>query len=124
MALLIAAGVIYVFIDSLNRGMSLEKARTIAVTTMVFFQFFQAFNSRSEMRSLFRMNPMGNPFLFFGTLAAIGAHLAAIYLPAMQWLFRMEPISPMEWMRIGLISVTVIILVEIDKLVRRMIAGT
>jgi len=123
-ALLIAAGVIYVFIDSLNRGMSLEKARTIAVTTMVFFQFFQAFNSRSEMRSLFRMNPMGNPFLFFGTLAAIGAHLAAIYLPAMQWLFRMEPISPMEWMRIGLISVTVIILVEIDKLVRRMIAGT
>lgn len=123
-ALLIAAGVIYVFIDSLNRGLSLEKARTIAVTTMVFFQFFQAFNSRSEMRSLFRMNPMGNPFLFFGTLAAIGAHLAAIYLPAMQWLFRMEPISPMEWMRIGLISVTVIILVEIDKLVRRMIAGT
>lgn len=122
-ALLIAAGVIYVFIDSLNQGMSLEKARTIAVTTMVFFQFFQAFNSRSEMQSLFRMNPMGNPVLFFGTLAAIGAHLAAIYLPAMQWVFRMEPISPMEWMRIGLISVTVIILVEIDKLVRRMIAG-
>jgi magnesium-transporting ATPase (P-type) len=120
--LLISAGVIYAFVSSLNQGMSLEKARTIAVTTMVFFQFFQAFNSRSEMQSLFLMNPLGNPFLFFGTIAAFGAHLAAIYLPAMQWVFRMEPIMPMEWLRIGLISVTVIIAVEIDKLVRRILS--
>ena len=118
-ALLISAGVIYQFIHALNQGVTLEKARTIAVTTMVFFQFFQAFNSRSEMQSLFRMNPLGNPFLFFGTIAAFGAHLAAIYLPAMQWVFRMEPITPMEWLRIGLVSVTVVILVEIDKFLRR-----
>jgi Ca2+-transporting ATPase len=121
-ALLISAGVIYEFIHALNQGMPLEKARTIAVTTMVFFQFFQAFNSRSELQSLFRMNPLGNPFLFFGTIAAFGAHLAAIYIPALQWVFRMEPILPMEWLRIGLISVTVVIVVEIDKLVRRIIA--
>jgi Ca2+-transporting ATPase len=121
-ALLISAGVIYEFIHSLNQGMSLEKARTIAVTTMVFFQFFQAFNSRSELQSLFRMNPLGNHFLFFGTIAAFIAHLAAIYLPAMQWVFRMEPIGAMEWFRIGLVSVTVIIAVEIDKLVRRIMA--
>jgi len=117
--LLISAGVIYQFIHALHQGVTLEKARTIAVTTMVFFQFFQAFNSRSERQSLFRMNPLGNPFLFFGTIAAFGAHLAAIYLPAMQWVFRMEPITPMEWLRIGLVSVTVVILVEIDKFLRR-----
>jgi len=122
-ALLISAGVVYAFMYSLNHGLSLEKSRTIAVTTMVFFQFFQAFNSRSEMQSIFRMNPLGNSFLFFGTLAAFGAHLAAIYLPALQWLFRMEPITPMEWLRIGLISVTIVIVVEIDKLVRRVIAA-
>jgi magnesium-transporting ATPase (P-type) len=121
-ALVISAGIIYAFISALNQGVSLEKARTIAVTTMVFFQFFQAFNSRSEMQSLFRMNPLGNPFLFFGTIAAFGAHLAAIYLPALQWLFRMEPLMPLEWLRIGLISVTVIIVVEVDKLVRRIMA--
>jgi Ca2+-transporting ATPase len=122
-ALLISAGVIYEFIHALNQGMSLEKARSIAVTTMVFFQFFQAFNSRSEMQSLFGMNPLGNPFLFFGTIAAFIAHLAAIYIPALQWVFRMEPILPMEWLRIGLVSVTVIIAVEIDKLVRRIIVS-
>jgi Ca2+-transporting ATPase len=119
--LLISAGVVYEFIHSLNEGMSLEKSRTIAVTVMVFFQFFQAFNSRSEMQSLFRMNPLGNPFLFFGTFAAFLAHLAAIYLPTLQWVFRMEPITPLEWLRILLISVSVVVVVEIDKLARRII---
>jgi Ca2+-transporting ATPase len=69
------------------------------------------------------MNPLGNPFLFFGTIAAFLAQLAAIYLPAMQWIFRMEPIGAMEWLRIGLVSFTVVIAVEIDKLVRRVIAS-
>lgn len=71
----------------------------------------------------FRLHPMGNPLLFFGTIGAFGAHLAAIYLPALQWVFRMEPISLMEWLRIGLISITVVIVVEIDKLVRRVVAS-
>jgi magnesium-transporting ATPase (P-type) len=119
-ALIISAGIVYEFVHALNQGVSLEKARTIAVTTMVFFQFFQAYNSRSEVHSLFTMNPLGNLFLFFGTIAAFLAHLAAIYLPAMQWIFRLEPIGPMEWLRIGLVSVTVVIAVEIDKWLRRM----
>ena len=122
-ALLISAGVIYEFVHAINVGMSLEKARTVAVTTTVCFQFFQAFNSRSELQSLFRMNPLGNPLLFFGVIAALIAHLAAIYVPATQWVFRMEPILPVEWLRIALVSLTIVIAVEIDKLVRRTLAG-
>ncbi|RLA87299.1 MAG: cation-transporting P-type ATPase [Deltaproteobacteria bacterium] len=119
-ALLISAGVVYQFIHALNQGMSLEKAQTIAVTTMVFFQFLQAWNSRSELQSLFAMNPLGNPFLFFSTIAAFLAQLAAVYLPSMQWILRMEPINAEEWLRIGLVSLTVVIVVEIDKLLRRL----
>ncbi|MGQ9920160.1 MAG: cation-translocating P-type ATPase [Desulfobacca sp.] len=118
-SLIISAGVVYEFAHALNQGLGIDKARTIAVTTMVFFQFFQAFNSRSEIHSLFTMNPLGNPYLFFGVIASIGAHLAAIYIPTMQWLFRMEPISLLEWVRIGVASMTVIVLVEIDKWLRR-----
>jgi len=118
-SLIISAGVVYEFGHAINQGLSMEKARTIAVTTMVFFQFFQAFNSRSETHSLVTMNPLGNPYLFFGVIASIIAHLAAIYVPTMQWLFRMEPISALEWFRIGVASITVIVLVEIDKWLRR-----
>ena len=64
-ALIISAGIVYEFTHSLNQGASLDKARTIAVTTMVFFQFFQAYNSRSELRSLFQHEPPGQPFPLF-----------------------------------------------------------
>jgi potassium/sodium efflux P-type ATPase len=117
--LLIAAGVVYNFMGSLNSGASLEKARSMAVTTMVFFQFFQAWNSRSELQSVFRMNLMGNPFLFYSMLAAFFAQLAFLYVPAMQWLFRTEPITGQEWLQILMISSTVVIVVEIDKWFRR-----
>lgn len=117
--LLISAGVVYNFIGSLNAGASLEKARSMAVTTMVFFQFFQAWNSRSELQSVFRMNFMGNPFLFYSMIAAFFAQLAFLYVPAMQWLFRTEPITAQEWLRILMISSTVVIVVEIDKWLRR-----
>jgi P-type Ca2+ transporter type 2C len=117
--ILIAAGVVYNFMGSIASGASLEKARSMAVTTMVFFQFFQAWNSRSELQSVFKMNLMSNPFLFYSMLAAFFAQLAFLYVPAMQWLFRTEPITAQEWLRILMISSTVIIVVEIDKWLRR-----
>lgn len=117
--LLISAGVDYNFISALNAGDSIEKARTVAVTTMVFFQFFQAWNSRSEYQSIFKINPFSNSFLFFTMIAAFLAQLSVIYVPALQWVFRTEPIAMNEWLQILLISATVVLVVEIDKWLRR-----
>ncbi|MBM4146021.1 MAG: HAD-IC family P-type ATPase [Nitrospira sp.] len=117
--LLISAGVVYNFITALQAGDSLEKARTVAVTTMVFFQFFQAWNSRSELQSIFRISPLSNPFLFYSMIAAFLAQLSVIYVPALQWVFRTEPISMNEWAQILMVSATVIIVVEADKWIRR-----
>jgi Ca2+-transporting ATPase len=117
--LLIGGGVLYKFLYSLDQGLSLEKSRTIAFTTMVFFQLFQAWNSRSETRSLYRLNPFSNPYLFLSMVAATLAQLAVIYLPGLAWLFRTEPINPKEWLLIAAMTVSVVILVEIHKLLRR-----
>lgn len=116
---LIAAGVVYNFVTALEDGDSLEKARTVAVTTMVFFQFFQAWNSRSELQSIFSINLLSNPFLFFSMIAAFLAQLAVIYVPALQWIFRTEPITTGEWLRILIVASSVIAAVEIDKYLRR-----
>lgn len=121
--LIISAGVVYNFVSALNAGGSLEKARTVAVTTMVFFQFFQAWNSRSELESVFRLNPLGNPFLFYSMIAAFLAQLAVIYVPLLQWIFRTEPISGGEWLQILMVASSVIVVVEIDKFLRRRKAG-
>ncbi len=118
MGTVMAAGTLYMFISSLNSGMSLEKARTVALTTMVFFQFYQAANCRSGTRSIFKMNPMGNPLLFYSVIAAFFAQLAVIYVPTFQWIFRTEPIDIIEWVKIGMVASVIIIAVEIDKWVR------
>jgi len=117
--LIISVGVVYNFVSALDMGVSLERARTIAVTTMVLFQFFQAWNSRSELQSVFRISPFSNPFLFYAMVAAFFAQVAVIYIPALQWIFRTEALTLAEWLQIGLVALTVVLAVEMDKLIRR-----
>ena len=117
--LIISAGVIFNFVSALEDGASVERARTIAVTTMVFFQFFQAWNSRSELQSVFTMNPLSNPFLFYSMVAAFLAQIAVVYVPALQWVFRTESLGLGEWVKILMVSLTVVIGIEIDKTIRR-----
>lgn len=119
MGMVMALGTLFMFGMSLHSGATLEKARTVALTTMVFFQFYQAGNCRSDTQSLFTMHPVGNPLLFFSMIAALFAQLAVIYVPAFQWVFRTEPISAMEWLQISLVTSTIIMVVEFDKWLRR-----
>ena len=117
--LVISAGIVYTFHAALQEGKSLEYARTVAVTTMVLFQFLQAWNCRSETRSVFLMNPLSNSFLFFSMIAAFLAQVAFIYAPPLQWIFRTEALTAIEWLKIGLVALTVVAVVEIDKCLRR-----
>jgi len=117
--LIISAGVIFNFVQALDDGVSLERARTIAVTTMVLFQFFQAWNSRSELQSVFTISPLSNPFLFYSMVAAFLAQIAVVYVPALQWVFRTGALALWDWLQIVLVSLTVVIAVEADKAIRR-----
>ncbi len=118
-SILIAIGVVYIFTYAMNQGYSLEKARTMAVTTMVFFQFFQAWNARSELKSVFRLSPFSNKFLFISMFLAVLAQVTVVYSPALQWVFRTEALALYDWVKIIAMSASVIVLVELDKFVRR-----
>lgn len=115
---LIAVGVIVAFKKALLAGYTLEHARTLAVTTMVFFQFFQCINSRSETKSIFRINPISNPFLGISLLLALTAHLLFIYEPNFNNIFSTTPLNELDWFLVLAFSLTVIIVVEIDKKIR------
>jgi len=60
-----------------------------------------------------------NPFLLFALLVATLAQVAFLYVPSLQWIFRTEPLSTFDWMRVIGVAATVILLVEIDKWIRR-----
>jgi Ca2+-transporting ATPase len=116
-ALVMAAGTLIMFHLQLD-GADVDEARSVALTTMVVFQALHVGNSRSETLSAFAKSPFSNRFLFIGTLGAVAIHTAALYLPVTQFALDLEPISLQAWLEILAISLTVIVAVELHKLVR------
>jgi Ca2+-transporting ATPase len=112
-------GTLLTFYLEFSANIPLANARTVALTTMVFFQFFQAFNCRSETLSVFAINPLHNPFLLVSMIAAFFAHLAVLYVPTLQFVFRTVPLNGYQWALVGIISTPILIIIELDKFYRR-----
>ncbi|OBQ52725.1 cation-translocating P-type ATPase [Halodesulfovibrio spirochaetisodalis] len=117
----IAIGVYAVFSTALDQGVDLEKARTLAMTTMVFFQFFQAINSRAERASIFTINPFSNHFLLVSMILAVSAQITVVYASSLAWIFRTRPLTSDDWILCLGVASTVIVVVELEKLIRRCI---
>lgn len=117
--LLMAIGTLAIFPWELDRGPSLEAARTAALTTMVLFQAFHLGNVRSERQSAFTRNPLLNPLLSVGTVAPLGLHILALYLPPTRFVLRVEPLDLESWARITAVAATIILAIELHKLAVR-----
>ena len=115
----LALGTLGMFWWILQSTDDLALARTVAMTQMVIFQFFHVFNCRSLDRSVFRIPLLSNRFLFVSMLGALAAHLAVIYTPWLQGVFRTQPLSPTHWVAMVIVASTVIIGAELGKWWRR-----
>lgn len=93
----------------------LMKAQTIALTTLAAFQWFNAWNCRSEKKSIFRDNPLSNLYLVGATAFVIVLQAAAIYTPVMQRILRTTPLDFSEWLVIVPIAASIIAVEEIRK---------
>ncbi len=114
-----AAGTLTMFLWELDRSGSLVRAQTVALTTMVLFQMFHVGNCRSEHTSAFRKSPFSNPFLLIATAAALAVHVAALHLPATQFVLRVEPLGLDAWVRLSAVAMTIVVAMEVHKRVRR-----
>jgi cation-transporting ATPase F len=117
--LVMAAGTLAMFWWALQEDYELSRCQTVALTTMVIFQVFHVGNARSERRSIFRVHPFSNPFLFLATAAALTVHIVALYLPATQFVLRVEPLDVETWLRIVAVAATILVAMELHKLWRR-----
>jgi Ca2+-transporting ATPase len=115
MGLVLALGTLGIYLWQMNQGSGIEHARTMALTTLVLFQLFNVFNARSETRSVFMMNPLSNPFLFFSIIGSVIVQLIAIYWSPLQSVFSMAPLSLRDWALILPVAATVIVVVEAEK---------
>ncbi|NNL66370.1 MAG: HAD-IC family P-type ATPase, partial [Myxococcales bacterium] len=100
----------------MNEGRSVPEARNLMVQLFVLFEIFHIGNARSERISLFRLSPRRNPILLFGTLAAIGLHVGALYLPFTQKLLGVAPLRVDEWVTLAAMAATIVVVMETHKL--------
>lgn len=118
--IVLGIGTLAVFIWQLQIGASIEKARTMALTTMVMYQLFNVFNARSETSSVFAMNPFSNRFLFFSIVLSVITQVAVIYWAPMAAIFSLVPLTLHDWAVLIPVALTVVLVVEIEKQLRKL----
>jgi Ca2+-transporting ATPase len=64
---------------------------------MVTFQWFQAFNARSDEYTVFRLGFFRNRWLIVSIAIAVALQLAVVYIPAMQTAFKTVPLGIDMW---------------------------
>lgn len=117
MAIPMAIGTLFIF----NRYLSInpEKALTISFTTLVVFQWWNAWNARHESKSVFSMNPLSNKYLVGATFIVICLQLLAVYAPFLQNILRTVPLTANEWLIIVGISFGGVLTEEFRKIFSR-----
>jgi len=115
-AFLMALATVFFFYQELSNT-GIEKARTIAFSLMVFFQLFNVFNMRSIRQSIFKIGLFSNRFVILGFFTSIILQLIVLYTPFLREAFQFVALSFKEWLRIILISSSVLWVGEIYKFI-------
>ncbi|NLC77541.1 MAG: calcium-transporting P-type ATPase, PMR1-type [Clostridia bacterium] len=77
---------------------NLVLSRTMAFTTLVFFQLFHVFDCRSERHSPFELGFLSNLHLVLAVALSVAMQLAVIYLPACQSVFKTTGLNGLHWL--------------------------
>lgn len=115
MAIMMMAGTLVLFQNYFPTD--LAKAWTVSLTALAVFQWFNAWNCRSENKSIFRMNPFKNKFMVLATVVAIALQILAVYNSLFQKFLHTVPLDLFDWLIIIMWSSSIIIVEEIRKFV-------
>ncbi len=101
----------------IGTGVEEAAARNLVLLLMVFLENCHVFNCRSERRSAFRVPISRNYFLIIGVIAAQGIHILSMYIPFMQEVLGVSPVTFEEWLIFLFIALILIAVMEVYKFV-------
>jgi Ca2+-transporting ATPase len=96
-------------------------AITVAFMTLALSQVFHVFNARSQLRSAIDARLFTNGWLWGAVVLCVALQLAAVYWPFLQTVLQTAPLGGADWALVGACSLAPIAIVEVEKLVRRLI---
>lgn len=97
---------------------SLRYGQTMAFTTLMMFQLFNAFNARSDERSAFH-GLLSNHWLWAAIGFSLLLHVAVVYVPFLQEAFSTVSLSARDWALCAAVASSVLWLRELGKVVTR-----
>jgi Ca2+-transporting ATPase len=93
----------YTYIDTLvntgNPELAATTARTVAFTSIVFFEFFLAYQCRSETKHIFQLGWEGvsaNKMLFISVVVGLILQFMILYIPVLNDAFHVAPLSSFQ----------------------------
>jgi magnesium-transporting ATPase (P-type) len=118
--MLLVAGGMGFFVWELERGETLEVARTAAVNAVLVGEAFYLFNVRSFTDPVLNRDGLtGNRYVLGAIVLMVLAQTLFTYMPVMQVLFGTEGLDLAAWLRIVAFGIIVLLLVEAEKAVVR-----
>jgi len=115
---ILTVGTLGVFFLELREGADDVRARTVAFTTIVFFELFLVFSIRSPRQTIWQIGLFTNKKLILAVLASMALQVAVIYTPFLHGVFETESLTLLDWLETLLISFTGYAFVEVLKVVR------
>ena len=107
------------FLWAMSSGRSIEEARTMLFVSVVLFEFFKAFNFRSDRLSAL-VRPFANRWLNLAVIWELLLLVAIIYVPFLHEPFGTFALPAADWLIVMLLALTVTPVLEISKwMVRR-----
>jgi len=118
MAIPMMVGTLFIFKGVFQAD--LMKAQTMALVVLAVFQWFNAWNCRSEDESIFRMNPFSNKFLVGATITVVALQVLAVYNPFLQKILHTTPLNGYDWILAIAVAFSVIAVEESRKIFYRL----
>jgi len=119
-SLILVVGTFGLFLWEREHGASIELARTVAVNTLVMFEVFYLFSARYLLAPSLTIEGLsGNRYVLIAIGLLILMQLGFTYLGPMQVLFATAAMSIEAWLRVTATASSVLVLVELEKMLLR-----
>lgn len=107
------------FTYRLAQGVPFPQVQTETFTVLAVCQWFNVLSCRSEVRSVFQMNLLKNPWLIGGLLIGNLMQVMVVFVPFMNKIFHTVPFSLTQVVAIGAVASLVLWVEELRKLLVR-----
>jgi len=121
-AAILTVGTLGVFVLELGEHPGdIVRARSVAFTTIVFFELFLVFSIRHPRQTLWEIGILSNKNLLIAVAISAALQIMVIQVPIFEPAFDTKALDLLDWVQTFAVGFTAFLFVEMTKVVRRFV---